>query len=352
MAINDDTLRQIEKARRALNAAVDGVDHDLLRAWTQAWNEITAEWRAVTLELAAMSKDGRWPSRAQITRATRAAEVLKLTRARMEELGKVLNVRVTTALPDVVADANRVANRLTRTQLPSGAAGNVIKTNLLDPKALDAIVARTTGRVHALSKPLSALAEQSMKATLIRGVIVGDNPNRAASIMVSRVKGDFDGGLNRARVISRTEMLDANRTAALAHDKANADILQGWQWVSALDSRTCPSCWSQHGGMHAIDEPGPEDHQQGRCVRVPVTKPWSALGVAGLDKLDEPASKLPDARKMFDALPQPQRVSILGQAKVDLLDKGDIAWADLSTKRITPGWRDSWAPTPLADLVR
>ena len=239
MAINDDTLRQIEKARRALNAAVDGVDHDLLRAWTQAWNEITAEWRAVTLELAAMSKDGRWPSRAQITRATRAAEVLKLTRARMEELGKVLNVRVTTALPDVVADANRVANRLTRTQLPSGAAGNVIKTNLLDPKALDAIVARTTGRVHALSKPLSALAEQSMKATLIRGVIVGDNPNRAASIMVSRVKGDFDGGLNRARVISRTEMLDANRTAALAHDKANADILQGWQWVSALDSRTC-----------------------------------------------------------------------------------------------------------------
>src|SRR3546814_11471968 len=66
-------------------------------------------------------------------------------------------------------------------------------------------------------------------------------------------------------------------------------------WVAQLDRRTCPSCWSQHGSKHALDEPGPLDHQQGRCARLPVTRSWRDLGF----DIDDPPSVVPDAETTF-----------------------------------------------------
>jgi hypothetical protein len=34
-----------------------------------------------------------------------------------------------------------------------------------------------------------------------------------------------------------------------------------------------------------------------------------------------------------------------------LLQDGNITWADLSAKRETAGWRDSYGVTPIKDLV-
>ena len=88
-------------------------------------------------------------------------------------------------------------------------------------------------------------------------------------------------------MIARTEMLDANREAALETRKTNNDILECWEWWAQLDSsRTCISCIAQHGTRHPADEPGPLDHHQGRCVAVPATKSWRELGF-DIDEPDE-----------------------------------------------------------------
>ena len=100
--------------------------------------------------------------------------------------------------------------------------------------------------------------------------------------------------------------------------------------------------------MHKVYEAGPDDHQQGRCARVPVTKSWRDLGF----DLDEPASILPDSRAWFDGLPGEDQVAIMGQARLDLLNSGKVGWDDLATKRTTSGWLDSWAPTPVKDLTK
>jgi SPP1 gp7 family putative phage head morphogenesis protein len=250
----------------------------------------------------------------------------------------------------MTADAVQWSNRITASQFPiqAGSPAQIIATfDRVNDAALSAIVRRTTEQVTSLSMPLSAQAEQAMKSVLVRGVAVGENPRTAAARMLDRVEGAFNGGRNRALVIARTEMLDAHRAAAALQDKANASVLAGWEWVAQLDRRTCPSCWAQHGSRHPLDEQGPNDHQQGRCARVPVTKSWRELGF----NIDEPASILPNARQVFDNLPQEHRLAIMGAKRLDLLDSGQIGWSDLSVKRSTAGWRDSYAPASLADLA-
>lgn len=186
-----------------------------------------------------------------------------------------------------------------------------------------------------------------MRSTLIRGIALGDNPRDAARTMLSRVEGGFNGGRARALVIARTEMLDAHRASAQAQDLANAESLAGWQWVATLDTRTCPSCLSQHGTVHPVADPGPMDHQQGRCARLPKAKSWRDLGF----DIDEPADIFPDAQAWFEGLPANDQVAVMGQARLDLLKSGKVGWADLSTRRSTDGWRDSYAPASVTDLL-
>jgi SPP1 gp7 family putative phage head morphogenesis protein len=187
-----------------------------------------------------------------------------------------------------------------------------------------------------------------MKAALVRGVAVGDNPNVVARQIVSRCEGEFRGGLYRARTIARTELLDASRRASDQSRKANQQVLAGWRWHTALDPRTCPSCLAQNGELYPPDAPGPDDHPQGRCTAVPVTKSWADLGI----DLDEPADEFPDARAWFADQSQEVQRQIMGQARLDALNSGRIGWSDLSVRRDNPGWRPSYQVAPLPASTR
>ncbi len=351
MAVSREALLLVDGLRIAINAPVDATARALIDAWARAWTEVALEWEDAIRDLVDASKDGKWPSRMQVARAQRAPAVLAHTREMLDDLAKQLPVRVVQDVPHLTGIAAKWQARLMASQLPPQAGGTtelVARFQRVDAGQLDEIVARTTQRVTSLARPLSAQAEAAMRSALIRGVAVGDSPRKAAADMLARVQGAFEGGRNRALVIARTEQLDAYRRAAAANDAANADVLAGWQWVADLGKRTCPSCFAQHGSMHPLDEPGPNDHQQGRCVRVPVTKPWRELG---LDVV-EPASVLTDGRAVFDAMPEADQVAVMGRDRLDLLRSGQISWDHLTTRRRTPGWRDSWAPTPIAALRR
>lgn len=350
MAVSKRTLRLLAGMRIQIDRNVDATTAELARAWATAWNEVAPEWQAAIDELVRMGKDGKWPTRRQVLRAERAARAIEVTREALDELAKTAGVTITKALPDVVDLTDTIHRQLIASQYPAQAGAQATLTASfarVDPKAAAAIVKRSTQQITSLTRPLSADAAQAMRSSLIRGVLIGENPNKAASRMLSRVQSDFDGGLTRAKVIARTEILDAHRDAGLESDKANEKVLGGWEWISALDKRTCPSCWSQHGTRHPLNEAGPLDHQQGRCSRLPVTKSWRELGF----DVDEPASLLPDAEATFRALPKADQAAIMGKARLDLLDSGKASWADLSTRRSTDGWRDSFAPTPLSDLA-
>lgn len=344
MSITDDTLAAAQLAKKALDQHVDPTLDQLATAWGRAWNVLEPQWRTSLLALVATAEDGRWPSRWQIARAAQIQSALGVTRDTLDALAKQAGAVITDATRPLPASAVAWEARLTAMQLPSGLG---IAFNRVSADALTAIIERSIGQITSLLAPLSADADRQMRDALIRGVALGRNPNVAAADMLARTRGAFDGGRVRAQRIARTEMLDAYRSAAQAQDE-KSNVVASWVWLATLDERTCPSCLAMNGSDHPIDEPGPNDHVNGRCARVPITKSWKSLGFAQV----EPDSILPDARAWFARQSKQRQVKIMGPQRLALLDSGDIGWDDLAMAVKNPGWRTSWQQRPVSDLRR
>ena len=352
MAITPDTLKLVERMRQAVGHIVDETARSLTSAWVAAWDEILVEVVAAIGELLQVG-DGRWPSRRQIERTARAVNALDL-------IGRTLTKLADTARDETleaVASAARIGlegqNALVASQLPHGSTREQMARHKRQlPDTIDAIVRRTAEQINATHWPLADEATEAMKRELVRGVVVGDNPRQSAARMLRNLEGEFNGGLARALNLARTETLDAHREAAQVGQEDHEDVLDGWVWMCETNKsrgRTCPSCWALHGKLFPLDTPGPIDHQSGRCSRAPKTKSWADLGFEGID---EPDDAIPDARAIFNDLPQDERIAIMGKRRLELLDSGAIDWDDLSQLRTTPEWRDSYGVRPVKDLER
>lgn len=349
MAINHETLRLAEHLRVIVGREVDETTRILVQSWARAWEQVNVEWQVAIAELVGMTSGGAWPSPRQVARATRAQQALQLTYSKVVRLAELAGVTVSTSARTVTTETAFWQARLIASQLPAGTdvASVAAGFNRVDPAAIDWIVDRTTQQVTALHKPLTDEMTEAMKRALVRGVAVGDNPRKVADDMLRQVQRQFNGGLTRALVIARTEMLDAHRAAAHAQQAANTDVLAGWYWQAKLDTRTCPSCWAQHGHVHDLAELGPLDHQQGRCTRLPKLKSWEDLGIGGLD--DEPDDEITDARAVFDAMSHDDQVAVMGPKRLRALQQGQITWEDLSLLRPSSDWRDSYGVAPIGD---
>lgn len=349
MAVNDRTLRLLRGLQIHLDDALDATFKHLIEAWALAWNELSDEWHTLMMDIADDRANGVKVSASKLARTRRVAAVLRETESRLRDLCAELDLQVERTLPDVVKGAPKWQRDLWESQMPPGTPAATLEQMLVvvDHEAVDQMISRAAEQIHSSAQPIPYQVSQAMKGELIRGVALGDNPRFTAARMVARVKDRFDLGLTRAMVIARTETIDAHRRAAQLWRMDNSDVLAGWQWVAKLDRRTCPSCWSQHGSIHEVDAEGPLDHQQGRCTGVPVTKTWRDLGF----DVDEPDSTLPDAETVFYQMPVADQVAVMGRARLDLLKSGKASWADLSSKRTTTGWRDSFHPTPVGKLA-
>lgn len=491
MGITRETLKLIEKARAAIGRLADAAVRVLTAAWAREWDRLADDFAAVIAEL--MSRgEARWPTRKQVLAS--AAPVLRSARAALGRLVPLARREATGNAEAAARMAGGHQEEQVRSQLPRGVPAGWTQ---LGDDALAQIIRRVQQRIHALHIPLAPEAEAALKRELVRGVAEGRNPNQVARDLLRRLEGAFTGGLQRATVIARTEMLDSYRAAAMAAQLANSETLSGWMWLSAANRRTCfpagtrittqrgqvpierveindsvlthmgrwrkvhdtmsqrysgamvtirtgllavtatadhlflverqcqlhwleardiragdrvlsdrecsadggdhgfaevaierrdlhrhivsevhnhfreltvynfeveedhsyiaegvavhncPSCWAMHGTIHPLDEPGPQDHQAGRCSRTPVARPWRDLGI----NIDEPPSLVPDAQAAFWALSRADQLAVMGPTRLAALQRGDIDWADLSTLRRNTGWRDSYTTTRVADLV-
>lgn len=347
MAITSEALNLQAELDAQLARVTDAQTRHLTAAWVLAWTEVSGDLRDTLEDLAAGAAAGGRLTTAVLLRSIRLRQALRHIATRLEELAREAGVTITSDLPGVVADAAVAQRGILGAQLPD-LAGEDVLDGSASVRALDEIVQRCTQQITSRMRPLSDAAYDAVRRELIRGVAVGSNPRQTAARMLRRAEGEFFGGLTRALTISRTETLDAHRAAATAEQAEHAEILAGWVWLCHLSPRTCPSCLVKHGTLHPLSEPGPHDHPQGRCSRMPKVKSWADLG---FDDVEEPDDQVVDARAWFESLPYADQVAILGRRRLDLLDAGEIAWEDLTTLRTTRGWRDSWVMTPIRDLL-
>lgn len=346
MAVTADTLKVLDGVRKQLATMTNAQTVALTRAWVEAWDVLAPEFNAAILELIASTKNGR-VTVGVVARNIRLRDAIQQARAMLDELAAQTNVQVTTDVGQAMLDALDHHEALIRSQLPPGQAGAAVTFTRISPEANAAMVERTTHQIHKATQALPADVERIMKQQLIRGIAVGDNPRRTAARILKLSEGRFNGGLTRALTIARTETLDAHRAATQSSEKSNMAILEEWEWHASLTGRTCPSCWSKHGTRYPLDEPGPNDHQCGRCARVTVTKTWAELGFKGIT---EPESLTQNAEDVFKGLTAESQALIMGKTRADMLASGEISWADLSTKQINLGWRSSYSVTPIKDL--
>ena len=345
MAVTADTMRIVDRLRFQLERMTDAQTLALTRAWVEAYATLAPDFQAAITELVAAG--GNVP-RSVVAKNIRLRDALQTARAVLDELARTTETVVVNDVGQAVLDALDGHAAIIATQMPP-TTGPGLSFTRMSPDALAAIVERTTAQIHSAALPLAADTERVMKRALIRGIAVGDNPRRTAARIMAQTEQRFNGGLTRALTISRTETLDAHRAATQASEKANKTILEEWEWHAALNARTCPSCWAMHGTRHPLTEAGPNDHQNGRCARVSVTKTWAELGFTGIE---EPKSLTPDAQAVFDNLTPDTQLAIMGPGRLEALQSGKIAWADLSTVTHSPGWRDSRTVAPLKDLLR
>lgn len=347
MSVTRETLRLLGQIRIQVADTVDAITDDLIRSWAYSWTLVLQDWEDAVADLQAMQADGAWPSRRQIMRAERAQAALEATYRGLTELGDLAGVRIVAGVGPVVQAAQGQLDVIA-SQLPTAPQARVgIQLVRADTEQIRAITTRVTEQITKEAFPLAGDSFEQIRRTLIRGVAQGQNPRVAARNLVRGIEVGYNQALQRALIIARTELLDAHRVATQAHERANTDILSSWEWIATLDTRTCPSCLSQHGKTFDLDVAGPIDHHQGRCARLTRTKTWAELGF----DIAEPPSLVPDAHQWFDNLPHDDRVKVMGAQRLELLDTGRVGWDDLSTRRHNPGWRDSQVVTPLRDLT-
>lgn len=338
MAVTRRTLDLEAALRAVLQAVNDTQARALTAAWVTAWDEIAPDLNAALLE---QFTSGDRVTRAQLLRSLRMRNALAVVADRLEALAADAGVLITGALGDVVDTAGAAQASIIDSQLPAGflTPDDLATWTRVDPEQIAAIVKRSTEQITSRLAPMPVEQTAIVKRELVRGVAVGANPRRTAARMIRRAERvGFNGGLTRALNVARTETLDAYRAAAEVGQAPHADVLAGWTWLAQLDARTCPSCWAQHGQLHSLNDPGPLDHQQGRCARLPQTKTWKDLGF----DIEEPPSLLPDAAAEFVGLDVATQREILGPSRHAAWVSGQYPMDAWPQRVSTDGWRDSY----------
>lgn len=350
MAVTNITLALLRNLRVAVGGQADQAVRDITAAWVSAWDVLEPAWQAALQELVALIEElGGWPPPWRLSRLARLTEAMLATNIALRTLTGTTQTTAGAAAAEVVAVTAATEPLIMASQLPAAAATAAaeVYAAAVAPSALETVLARARAQITSTTRPLSDEAYEAMRRALIVGIAVGDHPDAIARDMLRRVEGAFNGGLGRAVNVARTECLDAYRDTSAAVHAANEDVLDGWVWVASLDLRACPSCWAMHGTVHPITQPGPWDHQQGRCVRLPKVKSWEDLGIPGVEAED----LTPNAPERFAALSPADRETVMGPGRAALLDDGRIGWADLAVRRDNPRWRPSYVPRTVRDLT-
>lgn len=317
----------------ALAQIVDDQDAEITRAWSAAWSEVSAD---LLDTLTAILADVGTVNATAVVRFERLARVLAGMADRLDDLAGHLGITVTNDLAAVLDRAQLGTVELIAAQrLARSVPGREVPT-----PALEAIVRRTTQQVTSLAQPVADETYATILGELTRGVAAGDNPRATASRMLQRAEDLHNFGRARAVNIARTETLDAYREGARVTELAHADLLAGWVWICHLGPRTCRSCLAMHGQVFDLEVSGPDDHQQGRCARVPVVRE---------DDGSVDLSWVPSAEDHFASLPPQQQQKILGQNGWKAWLAGDFPVEAWTKTRENDGWRNSQVPASPSD---
>ena len=327
-------LAAAQEARRRIVAHAAEAERQVTAAYLRAWQAVRAELEAAARDAAARIADPTAPDA-----PWRLRRVVRLAAA-LEELEAAGDVAAAEARDAIALHAPRaVLLGVEAPQVVAAAAQRALWAP--QQSALAAIVARTTERITADFDALPAYVRRVIGDTLTTGIAGGKGSEDVARRLRDNARGALGRGLDRSRVIARTELLDASRAATRATYLANPDVVVGWRWMASLGPRCCPACVAKHGSLHPPEETL-QGHPSCRCVAVPALagetdeESLAAVGGTGVEWLA--------------GLDRPAQLRLLGPGRLDAYEAGAPV-ESFAVLRDTPGWRPAWVVRPVRDLV-
>ena len=348
-----DRVRVVQSGRVAVGRHVDRVTAAAVESYVRAWTATRDDLVRAAAQAAEQARATGQQANPAAYRTARLQQALAGLTAELQRVGMLTGVEVTDVVAPVMAVPQRVLADLTR---------GAVQLNRVPQGELRAIVQRQQEKIASDYLVLSIDAERALRDGLLRGITRGagvaetardvvrttqsataarlgypDGLDAAPQAIVDEVRGAFAGGMQRALVLARTELIDASRVATTASYLAAPDVVAGWEWMATLDPRTCPACWGMHGRYFPADQ-HQEGHQQCRCAQSPVLV-GERPGALGLQ----------DADQAFSRLSPGQQQQVLGPARLDAYRQG-VPLSAMAQRRDNRGWRQGYYVTPVADL--
>lgn len=311
----------------------------LAKAYAAAFRRIDTELRLTITAIERAQATGQPVTAAVLYREERLQRLRAQTLVEINRFSAEAQTTITTAIDTAADQGWRGATNLVNEVTPPGITAS-LGTNV-PTTTVEAITGafRSTA-IQRMLAPLGAQAAAAIEESLTTGVAMGQNPR----VIASQIRHQLGGNMVRALTISRTEVMRAHREAALATYRHSADVIDGWTWVAGLGSRTCASCWAQHGSVHPLDEPM-ASHPRCRCVAVPHSRTWKDLGFGDLA---EP-NPIEPGPSVFARASDQRQLDVLGPGKLAAYRAGDVGLEDFVARRTDPLWGPSTRAAGLAE---
>ena len=150
------------------------------------------------------------------------------------------------------------------------AAALIGSMDLVNERALNAVVSGVTGDMAKDFALMSQQAQQALIADLVTSVATGDGARDLAKRIARSIEPTFGTAQSRSLRIARTQLARAYDVARLEvyAEAGNAELIYGWEWV-ANGSNTCDVCAALDGSVWPPDE-DTFRHPNCVCSTVPV----------------------------------------------------------------------------------
>lgn len=305
----------------------------LIQAYGIAYERLSTQLDKLLKQIETARASGETVDQAWLLRQQRYFTLLNLVVREISRYADLAGNVITDGQRHAVRQATQDAQRLLLSAMEQAPEGLSAEFNRINPAAVENLVG-FMGDGSPLKSVLDrhgALAANVIREELTNAVIQGRNPKETARQIRKRLYKDGEvpsGQLRSFLNTSRTETLRAYREASHQTYQQNADILEGWIWLSALNARTCRACIALHGTFHELGE-RMKSHVNCRCTQVPAIR-----GVdLGIEKGTDWFAKQPAAV---------QKAVLDGEGEYESYKAGKVRLEDFTGLRRSVQWGDSY----------
>jgi len=271
MSVNEDILQLQVRHAVGLQRLSAGMIRDIIRILETSDREIVNKLRARGATLEGTFTSARFQTLLEAIREINRDAYVELANKLRGDLGDLAKY-----------EGQFQAQLLTRA-VP-------VALDIVTPSAglLRAVVTAQPFQGRLLREWVAELSANKMKRlrdALRLGMVQGETVEQIVRrIAGTRANGYSDGIMEITRRGARAMVSTAtNHVANAAREeffKENESLIKGVQWVSTLDTITCPTCQALDGKVFKMgDGPRPPQHINCRCTTIPITKSWRELGL-------------------------------------------------------------------------